>query len=227
MKYLTHIVPLLAVSLASQMVIAETDVFSSDVPQHITDEATPMHRHVHRLMQRIKEHDPDEYDRLEQLREDNPDAFHQALREKLQKHRKFRRQIKDYPEMQEAFRDMPSPRQELFMDALGDGHQKRGNGRGIDKNKLELHKMEREAQELARAYRHAVDDDAREEILGSLREHLSRSFDMREARRKQAIAHMESKLHSLKESLDDREASRNKIIENRINQLTGEDPLKW
>ena len=92
---------------------------------------------------------------------------------------------------------------------------------------LEERCLEQQSRELARKYRDADEAD-REKIKHELIELLHRLFDYRQLNRQSEILRLENRLAELKENLNQRKLEKEKIIENRLNQLIGAEPgLKW
>lgn len=80
---------------------------------------------------------------------------------------------------------------------------------------------------LSRAFRASTDPAEKETIRNELRSRTAEMFDLREKQRREQIAAIERDLVQLKASTEKRQANRDAIIERRVSELTGEDPLKW
>jgi hypothetical protein len=85
-----------------------------------------------------------------------------------------------------------------------------------------------EARALADLYARAESDAAKAEAKTKLREKLAAIFDFQQQRRAHEIAKIEERLGKLKETMKKRDASKDPIIDRRLEQLTGGvDELGW
>jgi hypothetical protein len=151
---------------------------------------------VDRWLDRMKEKHPEEYARLQKLRETSPEEFRQALHEKLA--------------------------QEKMRFRSHDGE----HGRPPPMNP-EIMKSEKEAMDISMTYRQTTDAAQKELIRKDLRQKLEVLFDLREKDRQEHIRRIEVDLANLKKSVDQRQKNREQIIDRRLQELTGEDGLRW
>lgn len=94
----------------------------------------------------------------------------------------------------------------------------------------EMARLDRDSQELGGKLRKLPPEskEDRAEILGKLKEAVSKLFDLREQMRAREVEMIQRRLAELTKMLDKRKAGRDQIIEKRIRQLSGEaDELDW
>jgi len=106
------------------------------------------------------------------------------------------------------------------------------HGSTQDAESLKLAAQERaaadEARVLAGQYIQADSEPARAEAKSKLRAVLAAIFDFQQQRRAREIAQIEERLGKLKETMKKRDASKDPIIDRRVEQLTGGiDELGW
>ena len=87
--------------------------------------------------------------------------------------------------------------------------------------------MEAEAHRLAAAVRQADDED-RSEHEEALRNHLAELFDYKLQLEKQSIEEARERLQGRSDTLEQRRANQDQIIEDRLNQLLGRGSVyRW
>jgi hypothetical protein len=91
----------------------------------------------------------------------------------------------------------------------------------------EIMKSEKEAMDIAKTYRQTTDAAQKEQIRKDLRQKLEVLFDLREKDRQEHIRRIEADLANLKKSVDQRQKNREQIIDRRLQELTGEEGLRW
>jgi hypothetical protein len=93
---------------------------------------------------------------------------------------------------------------------------------------VEEKRMEWESRELSQQYRKSEDTDEKRRIRERLKELLSRQFDKRESFRMEEIKRLEKRIMELKQSNQERLQNKEKIVEQRMETLLGEDnKYKW
>lgn len=91
----------------------------------------------------------------------------------------------------------------------------------------EIIRLEQEVMDISKTCREATDDGQKEQIRKNLRQKLEVLFDLRETERQQHIRRIEADLINLKKSVDERQSKREQIIDQRLQQLTDGDGLRW
>ena len=161
---------------------------------------------IQRLMAHWKEKNPEEFERMQKLREEDPQAFRQALQRKLENARRDR--------------GMDPPSGDEF------GHRG-GPGGGDPEGNPRMREAEEQIMKLARAWREAATEEEKANLKGELQAALSKAFDQRESMRAERLAQMEKKLTELRAVMEQRREQRAAIIEKRLQELTTGDHLAW
>ncbi len=87
--------------------------------------------------------------------------------------------------------------------------------------------LDRRSLEFAEQLRRAQDDGSRPELRGQLAEVVEQHFQLRHERREREIQRLEQQLERLRDSMRKRSERRAEIIQQRVNQLSGEDDLSF
>ncbi len=154
---------------------------------------------MEKLLERLKDKDPEKYEDLMRLKEETPDLFREKLREYIGEFIKNRR---------EKGREEMDPETRERMKEIGG--------------------LEKQSMELAKQYRGAETDEEKQSIAEDLKPVLVRVFDMKLLNQQKIVERLEKKLEEFKEHLKKREGSRSKIIQSRFDELTGKTThLKW
>ena len=82
--------------------------------------------------------------------------------------------------------------------------------------------MEREAKRLAAALRYLEEGDERAEKIAAFLQKLDEIFELKQENRRQEIEQLEAELDALKNRLKQREAVRDRLIEERLRELIGD-----
>jgi hypothetical protein len=228
---------MLAVFLLTTLVVAPAFVCAQEPPDGpAPDEALgepgpdrgPGHggAMVERWLERLREKDPEEFGRLQKLREKDPEAFRKHLHQTLREERAMAA-LRDFPKLHEFVQTLPPDEREQILRRLsppggGDGphgFQPRMNP--------EIRNLDQKTLELSRAYRGTTDAAHKEKIRTDLKEKLGALFDLRERERQAHVERIESDLVNLKNSITDRRAHREEIVERRLVELTDGDDLGW
>ena len=83
--------------------------------------------------------------------------------------------------------------------------------------------LDRTTRQLTMQYRQTVDADSKAEIGAQLAEIVAKHFDVRQKRRALELERLEKELNRMKELFEKRNDSRDKIIEQRLKELKGEE----
>lgn len=187
-------------------------------------------RHLGPLEQwfeQLKEQDPQEYERLMIMREEDPEQFREVLKSRIKRHRAKDR-FKDFPELQQALEQMPPERRRECLKRLSSLQQGRPpHGGKHEFSNPEINKLEQQSRKLARQVKQAKTPEEQEVLEAQLHELLNRIFDMKTQQRSKMVGHIEKQLEKLQQSLQRREEYRNEIIGRRMRELTEDDSMKW
>jgi hypothetical protein len=190
---------------------------------------------VDRWMEMQRRDDPREFDRLQRMREENPDAFRDELRGRIGR-QVLERLQRDRPAVYAAYRQLPPPDREWLLERLqhfgppqmgrrgmawGAGPDKPGQRPGVDEEN------DAEIRKLAESYRASSDPAEKERLRKDLTSELNRRFDERTADRKRDLDDVEKRITQMKEGLRMREAHRDAIVEKRLKELTESADAAW
>ncbi len=198
---------------------------------------------VEQWLRHVQEENPEEFAKMERLRREDPRAFHELLKSRLQQ-RWLSEALRDYPVIHDAYMAMTPAEQSEFAKKLYQPGMKyhkvgqRTKGRGSkdrqrssknreQKRSPKVQKAERETLKLAKAYKKASSDEEKAELKVKLKAELERAFDLRGIERRKRVDTMDAQLSNLREKVEMREAKREQIIERRLLELTEGDPLAW
>jgi hypothetical protein len=96
------------------------------------------------------------------------------------------------------------------------------------KEVIELRKLERESMRIAESYRRERDTNKKVEIKQKLREILNCIFEHKNKEQQREIEHLSQELDRLKKRIESRTQNKDKILDRRINEMTGEkDESDW
>lgn len=177
-------------------------------------------------LRHVAEQDPAEFDRLQQLRKEDPHRFRKELRGRLVREQ-VRKKLMSDPDMKAFLESLPDEKRNALINRLaepGSGPMRRHGG-PPNQNK-EAQELDRTVKQLVKTYRNAADAD-QDGLRDELRTALARQFDLRETERQKYLARLDEKLRKLKVSVDRRQANRDQIIDRRLQELTKGDPLAW
>lgn len=161
-------------------------------------------RHIEELLERIHREMPDRAAHLRRL-------LDKGVKEEF--HR----------ELEAALRDLEGP--------LRDRHREdrwpRVEDDPVAREKQEHHeKLERHAEDLARKVR-ASDGEERQQLSRELRDNLEQLFEVREWFRHRELERLEKELAEMRRVLEDRQESKERIIERKFREMVGEGHLDW
>jgi hypothetical protein len=169
-------------------------------------------------MKEMEQRDPEEFARLRRLHDENPEAFREALREKVQKGR-MASIGRRFPHLAEVIQSLPPEERNWLVERLDHGPFSGPPGERFSKRDEELDRLERRSSELAGAWRAADSEPRKAELRAELGRTLSAAFDRREALQAKDLEAMERRLDAIRRACDERRANREKVIESRITEL--------
>lgn len=133
------------------------------------------------------------------------------------------------PELAEDLAKMKEENPERYRNVIRENYIKMQHLREMKKRNpeqfervIQEQKMEREARNLAEKYRQSKDDKEKEAVKKELRKLLEKIFDLKELDKQEEVKRVEEQLNKLKEKVNKRKSERDKIIDDRLKQLTGE-----
>lgn len=192
-------------------------------PQENDRRPPPDHgSYVERWLERLKTDNPEEYERLTTLREEDPRAFHDELRERVKQ------------KMRETFNTRRNERQggkPHADEARGPNDQnphggRRGGGRRpFMEQTPEMQELEQEARRLGEQLR-SVEGDEQAAVRDRLRSVIGKLFDARESQRREQLQRMRDDLDRFQSMIEKRSANREQIIDNYMEQLAHPE-LHW
>lgn len=160
------------------------------------------------LMQHWKKKNPEEFERMQKLREEDPEAFRAELTRKLQEAR-LERGLHGERDGGMGSRLMGPP------------------GGDFEAMPPEVRAADDKVRELARTWRQTSDEAQRQTLRNEMQKTLGEAFDRREQVRRDRLAQMEKKITELRSTLEQRTQKRDEIIQKRLQELTEGDKLAW
>lgn len=169
--------------------------------------------HIERWLEQLEARDPEEYQRIMELRERHPAAFRAELRNRVHDARMMERLREPFPELHERISRLPRDERVRI------GRMIRGEG---DEGPMEpfRHRHGPPPDEAANAmhdllvqWRTAEDDAAREEARMAIREHVAKVFDQRTATQEADIQRAEEQVSNLRSMLESRLKKREEWID--------------
>jgi len=180
---------------------------------------------LHRIMQDLRNNNPEEFTRLQELRMSNPEAFRNESRKILRE--AFLEKMKaERPEVHDAIINLSEADQVwLFERIMGPGFTGPGGAsppgweKGRKGNEREI------GRELIRAYHQTNSPEEKDAIRIKLHDLLSTQYDQRLNDRKAQITEAENKLDQIKKSLEQGTAEKDAFIEDKLSiWLNGKPP---
>ncbi len=191
---------------------------------------------VDRYLGRLRERNPEEFDRLMELRKQDPIAFRGELQKKLLQER-MRKIGEERPAIVEAIKSLPQADRDWLMGRLmmpqgpGEGRmmppREGGGPGGREPDRKAMMESENKLREKAQAFRNAATDEERNTLKEDLRKELAAVFDLKAGARKEELARLEAQVSKFKETLEKRNQNRDAIIDKRLKELTEGDALAW
>lgn len=177
---------------------------------------------VQRFFEILKEKNPEEFERLKQLRKDDPEAFRKELTDRL------RTELERRGLYGEAGDGGPFRQGKGFKGEPGGRHfHADGDVEGWAVQSPELEQLEVKTRQLAHAIRDSNSPEEQAKLREELKGELTKEFDLREQMRKDRLAQMEKRVEKIKTIMEQRQAQRDAIIQRRMEELTEQDALAW
>jgi hypothetical protein len=101
------------------------------------------------------------------------------------------------------------------------------DGEGVPGRARRESPEEQKCIELSRLYQEAKDDAEKERLRGELAEAIQSAFEARLQASKERIANLEEQLQDFRQHLDRLEANRERICDERFQELTKPAELRW
>jgi hypothetical protein len=177
-------------------------------------------------MERLKNRNPDEFQRFHRMRHQDPEGFHKELRNRLGRERMGIISAA-HPRLQMFLQSLSESERMEILQALGHAFRPDGPPPRIEPDDPEARQWNEDLAGLARKYRETSDKDRREKLQSELRGKLGEMFDAREKSRARHIERIQSEAAKLQQMLDSRRSRREEIIERRLRELTEDETLKW
>ncbi|MBI5397144.1 MAG: hypothetical protein HZA91_17740 [Verrucomicrobia bacterium] len=96
------------------------------------------------------------------------------------------------------------------------------------KLQMRIAELDRHSNELGQKVRNTREEEAKKQAATELKEVLNKLFDLRQEEREKNVQQIERDLKELRESLEQRKAKRDEIIQHRFDQLTGKAAImEW
>lgn len=187
-----------------------------------------------RWMERMRRHNPEEYQHMEQLRKENPAAFRGMLRDRVDTKR-VDAVMREYPPLNNAYQSLPPDKRARFIEKLYDRPHGPPGGpdfsltkrarpaRDDEKNASEIEQIDAEIMALGELFRNESDSEKKKDIKENLDAKLHEMADAMDRHRAEKIVQMEKRLEDLKQSLSERQKNREDILSRHLEKLTGED----
>lgn len=123
----------------------------------------------------------------------------------------------------EDLRELAPAKYKMLMQMSGKlfGMAKMEQDESIEKDAVHAMSLEFETKELSMKYDKASDAD-KKTIKESLRSKLAELFDLKSKGQELRVRHMEKEIGKLKKNLESRKANKAKIVDQRLEQMTGE-----
>ena len=176
-------------------------------------------------MERLRQRNPEEYARLNELRQKDPGRFHREMHKRLQR-QQAADVLKNNPRFKQLFEELPEEERDRITELISQPVMRKGPGKHGKPNP-EIEKLEMEAGALSQAYRETADPAEKQKIRDEIQTKLEALFDLRQKDREQMIATMEKRMADLHKNLEEKTARRDEIIQRRLRELTEGDPLAW
>lgn len=178
---------------------------------------------VDRWMNRLEKRNPDEFRRYQDMRLRDPEGFRRELAGRLGRER-LQKAVQAHPRLQAFLESLPEQERVEILISLGRALRPEGPP-PPDEGPIET--GQGEIARLAREFQTTTDPAQRERIRADLKARLGALFDAREQRRTEHIQRIQAELARLQGMLESRRGNRDEIIERRLQELTGDESLKW
>lgn len=170
---------------------------------------------IDRLLETIRQRQPDEYERLSRLRAEHPAQFEAELRRRLDE---ARRRLRD-----RAAARTNAPAADAKPAATRPPAGAAARPAGVEERVDELM---RRINQAAERYRR-LPPSQQAALAVEIREMVAAVFDLRENDRTQRVNRLQKELERLKKELDRRRSLRDQIIDRKVAEILGTDPTAW
>ncbi len=175
---------------------------------------------IERWLERLRERDPEQYERLIELRETEPWAFRLALRRRWQETRIDQQLQAEHPDFYQYWQQLDPAEQQSIRELLArpvhSEREPRPARRGPLGRQLGQHA---EARQLVAAWRATDDEAERAEVEARLRAWLNAQLETQIAEQEAEIAETEAALNRLRETLERRRAQQEVWINRLVDGL--------
>lgn len=173
-----------------------------------------------RWMSHLREQRPEEFERLQELRQKDPELFRKELHVRLRREVGSRLQ-NEHPAIHDAIKNLPEPEREWLFSRIagpdgpgprmGDGHAFRPPDEQRDED----------FGPALRAYRQSASEVERTQARRKLRAEIQTSLERKNQRRREELDQLEARLKQMREQLDAREAQAAALIDAKLDEITG------
>lgn len=179
-------------------------------------------RALDRWMNQMQQAHPEDYERLMQLKETDPEAFQAELRARRDRlrNRNLEAGMAEMPRFREMMEEMPPEERKNMAERFSRIMRSQYKHPGHDNRQVAA--GEQKTRELAKAYR-AAPEAEKETLRAELRTQIEQVFALRDAQNQRQIDEAEKHLQRLKDALGKRREFRNEIVERRLRELTEGD----
>ncbi len=195
--------------------------YGQDRPREGREDRMAARPLLEQWLERLSEEGPSEYERLMELKDQQPAAFREELRNHLHDARSMRRLRNAYPDLHQHLEQMPREERVRFRALLGEDPEARpGRHRRLSQEYLTEHEATRE---FVKEWRAAEDTDGRETARTALRNHLEELFDQRMEAQEEEIRRAEERVERLRSLLDERRDDRETWVDRILQRLLQEE----
>ena len=179
-------------------------------------------------LERVKERDPAEFERMKKLRQDNPEEFKHELHQKLQNSRIGG--LREHPQVTEAFKNLsPEDRDWVTQRLSGPpgegGGEQHGGPSGWKHASPDFAAGEQKVHELAKKFHGATTDADKAAAKKEIRENIAKLFDVREKNRAADIKQLDEHLAKIRKQLDEHQSKRDEMIDARLKEVISESAV--
>lgn len=172
------------------------------------------HAPLHQWMNQLREQDPAEFERLQELRLRDPEAFRTLAREQLQT-RALERLRRERPAIYDAFTNLPEEDRRWLAERLlrpgpGSPDAPPPDDRGPRQDTPAIDR------DTVRAYKRAATDAERAPLRAELARQLGDAYDRQLAERQRQLTDAEEKMAAIRAALDAGEKGKQAFIEQKL-----------
>ncbi len=164
---------------------------------------------IRRWMMELREEDPEEFERLQQMRLENPRAFRDIISDRLEKTAMERLRDKR-PAVHDALMSLSEEDRSWVMERM--------SGHGMHSSKKERGKENSTSslRQLARDYREAANEGERSAIRERLEEELGQLYDQRLEDRRAQLDEIRDRLRVMESAIAEGEQTRDDFIDEKL-----------